>query len=258
MRVVLCAIAKNEHLYINEWVKHYLSLGVDHICIYDNDDKESPYIGCYIDKRYAHKVTIYNVRGIKKRFFQHQCYTSFYRRFGYHFDWVLYCDIDEFLSGVENINKFLSNPIYKRFNQIRVKWKLYGDDGLVTRDTRKPIFNFFKVVRNNLPISHQTKFFIRGGLNLKIDSVHFVRNVTACYPSGKIGNNTTKEINPLDYKKETVFMHHYMTKTLSEFIDQKLKRGDVVFHTRNINFDYYWRINDKTKEKIDYIKNKGL
>ena len=31
MQVVICAMAKNEHLYINEWVKHYLSIGFDKI-----------------------------------------------------------------------------------------------------------------------------------------------------------------------------------------------------------------------------------
>ena len=45
MRVYLCALAKNEHLYINEWVKHYIDMGFDKIFIYDNDDKDSKYIG---------------------------------------------------------------------------------------------------------------------------------------------------------------------------------------------------------------------
>ena len=53
-------------------------------------------------------------------------------------------------------------------------------------------------------------------------------------------------------------MFHYMTKTLSEFVKQKLNRGDAVWENRAINLDYYWRINRKTQDKIDYLKNMGL
>ena len=38
MQVVVCAMAKNEHLYIKDWVNHYLRIGFDKIYIYDNDD----------------------------------------------------------------------------------------------------------------------------------------------------------------------------------------------------------------------------
>ena len=56
--LAVCAIAKNEHKYINEWVKHYLSINVDHIYIFDNDNVNAKYIGCCIDKEYKDKITI--------------------------------------------------------------------------------------------------------------------------------------------------------------------------------------------------------
>ena len=48
-----------------------------------------------------------------------------------------------------------------------------------------------------------------------------------------------------------------MTKSLSEFINQKLNRNDAVFNV-SLKLDYYWRINKKTPEKIAYLKNLGL
>ena len=56
MKVYVCALAKNEHLYINEWVKYYVGLGIDHIYLYDNDNLNSQFIGNYIDKDYLDKV----------------------------------------------------------------------------------------------------------------------------------------------------------------------------------------------------------
>ena len=67
MQVVVCALAKNEHLYINEWVAHYIKLGVDHIYIYDNDDLDKPSIKDYINKEYLDKITIKNIRGMVRR-----------------------------------------------------------------------------------------------------------------------------------------------------------------------------------------------
>ena len=38
MRTALIAIAKNEQLYIAEWIEYHLSLGFDRLIIADNDD----------------------------------------------------------------------------------------------------------------------------------------------------------------------------------------------------------------------------
>ena len=66
MRVVVCAMAKNEHLYIKDWVNHYLRIGFDKIYIYDNDDFDKPYIGDFIDQKYLDKCVIKNIRGQQK------------------------------------------------------------------------------------------------------------------------------------------------------------------------------------------------
>lgn len=251
MRVVLCAIAKNEHDYINEWVKHYVDLGFDHIYLYDNDSPKSPYIGCYIDKKYENKITIYNIRGVKQPYLQHKIYNNFYHI--YRFDWVFFCDIDEFLFGIDNVHDFLQD---KNFDQVRIKWKLFGDDGLIERNTKIPVKDFFKEEKHDKRLEYQNKSFVRGGLNIQINSCHYVKNLKSCYPSGFPCESLTLPI--LDYGEETIFVHHYMTKTLSEFIKQKLNRGDAVWCNRHIDFDYFFQINEKTSEKIAYIKNMGL
>ena len=38
LNIALCAIAKNENLYIREWVEHYKNIGVSKIFLYDNND----------------------------------------------------------------------------------------------------------------------------------------------------------------------------------------------------------------------------
>jgi hypothetical protein len=38
MKSLLCAIAKNEERYINEWVNYHYNLGFDKIVVYNNND----------------------------------------------------------------------------------------------------------------------------------------------------------------------------------------------------------------------------
>ena len=48
-----------------------------------------------------------------------------------------------------------------------------------------------------------------------------------------------------------------MTKTLKEFVEQKLNRNDAVYN-QALKIDYFWRINKKTTKKLAYLKNIGL
>ena len=115
---------------------------------------------------------------------------------------------------------------------------------------------YFKKEIHDKRLEYQNKSIIRGGLNIQIHSCHYVKYLNSCFPSGRKCQATKLEIT--DYTNETVYVNHYMTKTLSEFVKQKFGRGDCVWADRSITLDYFWRINTKTKEKLDYLKNMGL
>ena len=272
MKVVVCALAKNEHKYINEWVKHYVDLGVDKIYLYDNDNIDSPNIKDFIDYKYLDKVCIKNIRGVHKDKLQHDIYTDFYKNHRYTFDWCLFVDIDEFLMGITNLPSWLSLPQFKYAKQIRVKWRLFGDDELIERDMSKGVKEtFVKPVMSSLNrnlidkgnLEHQGKMLVRGGLdNVVIRSPHFAsfrtrdNVIPSVLPSGK--PCFSKVVIKEKYVKEFVYINHYMTKSLKEFIDQKLNRTDAVFGDISIKLDYFWRINNKTQEKIKYLQDMGL
>lgn len=272
MKVVVCALAKNEHKYINEWVKHYVDLGVDKIYLYDNDNVDSPYIRDFIDYKYLDKVVIKDIRGQHRDKMQQEIYTEFYKNHRYTFDWCLFVDIDEFLMGITNLPSWLSLPQFKYAKQIRVKWRLFGDDDLIERDMSKGVKETFtKVITQSLHrnliyqgnLEHQGKMLVRGGLdNVVIRSPHFAsfnfrdNVIPSVLPSGK--PCMSKVVINETYNRENIFIYHYMTKSLKEFIDQKLNRTDAVYGDLSISLDYFWRINTKTPEKIAYLKNIGI
>lgn len=270
MQVVVCAMAKNESLYIKDWVNYYLNLGFDKIFIYDNDDlsvTNDTLIENILPK--SDKIEIFDIRGQAKECLQQDIYTNFYNT--HKFDWCLFVDIDEYLVGIKNIKTYLSQYHLRNAKQIRIKWRLFGDDNLITRDMSKPVYKVFKNVINvtlNRDLIHkgnlesQGKMLVRGGLpNVVIRSPHFAsffkrdNVIPSILPSGR--HCWSKVVINESYRYETIFINHYMTKSLSEFIAQKLNRNDAVYNQK-LKLDYYWRINKVTPEKIAYLRERKL
>lgn len=258
--IVICAIAKNEHLYINDWVKYHIDLGFDHIYIFDNDDKTSRFLGDYIDTSYADKVSFFDVRERKGQWFQQDCYNQFYQNYNQTFDWCAFIDIDEFivLNAWPNIRAMVDDDRFKPFSSIKICWRLYGDDEVIKRDIRVPVYSFFKNTLTNHPLVKQGKQITRGGLKGADIRNH------GCYLNGSLAGQCTvagtacyERNGSIDingrYLFNDCYLNHYMSKTLDEFLNQKFNRGDAMFATREIDADYFWRINKRTQEKIDYI-----
>lgn len=262
--VVICCLAKNEHLYINDWVRYHLELGFDHIYIFDNDDFNAEFIDNYIDAKYQDKVTIFDIRGEHRQWLQSDYYNTFYHEFISDFSWCAFIDVDEFivLNKWNNIKEMVNDERFKGFNSIRLGWRIYGDDDAVERDMSVPVYKFFKKRKMTRKKKEGKQITAGGVLEAKIENHAYVVN-------GRIGNqctvngvrSTTKneavDING-NFEFDDAYINHYQTKTLSEFLRQKYHRGDAMFEKNKIDLRYFWEINKKTLEKIEYLKKLGI
>ena len=102
-RVVVCALARNEREYINDWLLWYTRIGADHFYIYDNDDLDAAPLIDDVRPEYRDKITIISIRGRHESMMQHHVYQEFYAAYGQTFDWCLFIDVDEFLSGITSV-----------------------------------------------------------------------------------------------------------------------------------------------------------
>ena len=265
MNNVLCAIARNENLYINEWVKHHLNIGFSHIYLYDNNRKTDPYVGDFIDKDLLDKVTIIDWRDRHAIALQLIAYQNCYNE--YDFDWCAFWDIDEFLVGIDDINKWLSQDYLKDKEQIKVKITLFGDENCTSRDTAIPVMDFFKTPIT--PAEHPkdpplVKCLVKGRLeNVTIKCCHYAQRGTlgsliTCTPNGKLCVDGARNMHidpPDNYDGETIFLNHYQTKTLKEFLDQKYGLIWVLMPWANRGIEYFWYYNEKTPEKEQYFRD---
>ena len=45
MKIALCTVGKKENLYVKEFIEYYINLGVNHIFIYDDNEKMTKKLG---------------------------------------------------------------------------------------------------------------------------------------------------------------------------------------------------------------------
>ena len=258
MENVICAIAKNENKYINDWCHHHIELGFDNIYIYDNNDNSTDYIGDFIDDDIKDKIHILNIND--KKLQQQNSYNTFYYLFNHNFKWCAFIDIDEFiiLGKWDNISQFVNDKIFKNAELIRLKWHIFGDDDLIERPFIQPIYKEIKKRLIGHFYENQLKSIVKGNLNgIFFKSVHYP-HIKSKVPSKQFLSDGTKipnaKIEIKSKNKEPAYINHYITKTISEFIEQKLYRGNAALNQLDLN--YFWLINKKTKKKQDYIKTK--
>lgn len=174
--LVVCTVFKDEGEYLEEWLNHYLDLGVDHFFLFDdastdnfrevlkpylnnglitlaplNMDNPGNHLGCYSG---------YQLVKINEVF----------QTFGHRIKWLAAIDVDEYIVP----NKHLSLVDYLRDIEIEV-----SNVGFVSI----PWFNFGTSFIEKIPYGQLTNFLTlresEGGCMAKI--IYYVGRTHACY-----------------------------------------------------------------------------
>lgn len=247
MRVGIIAIAKNEELYIREWVEHHLKLGFDEIIIAENDD--TLLLPGIIDNP---KVTIVDYCGVEG--VQPIAYTELYMKNRDRFDWLLFIDIDEFvmLDGYASIAEFL-----KDFDcdVVRLSCKHFSDGGMLDADG-----DYRVVERFTEPYYTKLDTFVKSFIHTRVLPADkkiyghgiYDKMLNAKNALGEECENNDQHTFHIVY--ERAWINHYPTKTIGEYIRQKYDRGGPNKNPKRYsNWEmYFFRTNKKTQEKIDY------
>ena len=262
-KVAIVAIARLENDYINEWIGHHLGIGIDHIYVYDNSSSEEEKLNGAIYEKYMDRVTI--IPAYDKSQYQMPAYKEAYYRYGLLYDYLIYIDIDEFimLQKDKTIQEFVG-----RFPEdcecYRMNWVMYGDSDIVNRDVSSSVVKDFVKPSANSRRNSTTKSIIKCSLkDIDFISVHYaIRNSNGVKSNlntyyGNMINITnslpidSKSLNIHKIDHTFVRLNHYITKSIGEFICQKMRRPDAAWnYERNIDKDFF-AYNTKTPEKVE-------
>lgn len=245
MRVGIIAIARNEQLYINEWVKHHLALGFDRIIIADNDD-EFILPGVVRDPRVIHE----NYCGVAN--VQPKAYTELYRKYRKCFDWLLFIDIDEFVMCYTPVKEFLE-PF--KCDVVRISCKHYDDGEMLDTDGDYRVVERFTTPRDTGRNTF-VKSFINTRVSLGKRTIYghgiYDDTLDARNALGERCENNNQHTTRIVH--ERCWLNHYPTKTIGEYIRQKWRRGGANNNpTRYSDWEkYFFRYNRRTEEKVKY------
>ena len=234
IKICLCAIVKNENLYIREFVDHYKKIGYNNIIIYDNNDEGGEYfekiIEDYIESGFIKIIKINDFREKSPdKIPQFYAYKDCYSRFNKLYDWLSFFDIDEFLEIDKKyglIQDFLKDKIFNRCKNIKVNWLVYHDENILYYEN-KTLQERIKKYNYSNPINRHIKSTVRGNLSKnyweKLENPHTsLLRFTSCSSSGKKIMYNSPFNDPPDYTN--ALLKHYCNKSFEEYC-LKLKRG---------------------------------
>lgn len=268
MRVALVCMVKKENQYLREFIEYYKNLGVTNVILYDNNDIDGeliyPVINDYILSGF---VKVYNIRGVRFNMLQVCVNNEAYKNYYNYYDWFVFIDCDEYLilNKHNNISDYLSQEKFNKYNKIILYWKIYGDNNMIYNNGMRLIDRF--VNESEMPDvktfhGRFGKNIVRGGLqeltnnNLFTQDTHNIISISNTCDCN--GNKFVLRYPDADPIFGDAHINHYMTKTISEFMNQKYLGTDATYGFTRCNFGYFFSINEITKEKIDYIKSKGI
>ena len=263
MKVALCCIGRLENQYAVEFVEWYKSIGFDKIFIYDNNHNGEEHfedvLQKYIDDGFVEVTDFRNCEAA-----QLSAYNDCYQKHGNEYDWIAFFDFDEFLTLVEDkdIKSYLSR--FEGFDCVKINWMLYNDNGLVINDGRPVLERFTTPVEYGkcygygFPENNHVKSILRGGINdFSWQGSPHIPNLNIKY-SDSIGR--VSDSSPFQpYNFTLAYIKHFSMKTIDEYFNRKRMRGQgdrsYKIFASQFDIENFFKINEKTEEKINYIKS---
>ena len=187
---------------------------------------------------------------------QLQSMNECYQKHNKEYDWFIIYDLDEFifLKNINNIKLYLNRKYFNKCQVIQLNWVIHSDNNYIYY-TNMSLKKRFPHITQSLDYSIDIKSIIRGKIKANITSQHYASpNLVSCNGFGKIIKNIYLNSNK-DYNY--YYIDHYYFKSTEEFVD-KIMRSNASNGKKN-RFEiipYYFRKNQITFEKINYIENK--
>ena len=282
MSITLCLIAifKNESHILKEWIEHYLNQGVDKIFLVDNGSTDNYYS---ILQPYISSSKVDLVKDNKK-YAQLELYNKHFLSKCRAYDWVIVCDLDEFIYGrkyCSSIKDFLSK-VHDSFSQVFIPWKMFGSNGYDTMEKEQPssvISSFTKRINNNDNRYNRFRSFTYNGPIKYIYSKTIVRTknllqlgihhsetsndryITSCalHNNHIHKNKHFVELSEEIIENSALHLNHYAIQSFNWFMKVKATRGDINSenneNVRNKEYFNEYNFNDIDDSELSNITN---
>ena len=263
---------KDEEPYLLEWIAHYTSIGFTKFLFYTNDNNDSTLeLLNNLQSNGDGLLIVYEnflKEGEKPQAVSYQRALDVFKQ--YSPDWVLCCDIDEFLvlEQHNNVQDFLSD--HPDADAIAFNWKHFGSGGRKLKGDGMTVERF--VMRANTEFVHNRmiKSMYRFTENIAGFGPHRpwfndTTNISYMYPGGRpVPESFIKHGGELGHIEGAYInhsigsMHHYAIRSEEEFINKKKRGKGTVGALGNSSYsDKYFLARD-VNEVVDLSALKNI
>ena len=210
---VVCAIAKDEELYIDEWIRYNLKLGFDEVHVYDNSDA---FVLHDLPRAYPGRVRVVHFPG---RCRQLDAYNDFLRRYGRVYKWCAFLDVDEFivLKKHGTIKDLLRDQCQR--GALSLNWYLFGSSGHRSYSP-EPVTKRFR--RRGKVLNHHVKSIVCLHDAAGFDNPHFPALLAWAWQRDASGHIFAGAHNHRG-NADVAVIHHYFTKSKEEFLKKRAR-----------------------------------
>lgn len=215
----ICLIIRDENEYLQEWIRHHISIGFDHIYIYDHNSKipVTHTINTQLKKAEREYVIVIDWSG-KHTHAQDECYAHCLANFRKDCEWIAFIDTDEFiiLNQDNSINDFLKR--YENAGGIYMNWIMFNADGQEKKEEGGVMERFKQVCAD---FQQYGKLIVRTDRVFKM-YIHEAAYINDFQTLNEQGHIVKGRRHP--YSTEFIQCNHYYTKSWEEW-KKKISRG---------------------------------
>lgn len=233
MKTAVFTVVKNEHKFLDEWIKYHISLGIDEIRVYSDRYSKSHEDIC---KKYNvfHDTTLnLYADDSRDRRIIHGGFQLQYMRAALDnlksedsIDWAAYIDSDEFITlqnEYDTVSDVLSN--FNDYNVVVLQWQNYNASGHILSPFGNVIDNYttpcdlFTGPKMSSIASSKLFFNVR-----KWDASKVKGNMHIPRAGCKwCKTDFSKNLNKSTY--DNIYIRHYITKSFEDYAYRLFDRG---------------------------------
>ena len=242
--LAVCAIAKNEGPYFQEWIEWHRKQGVEKFYIYDNEstDCTKAVLKPYIESGLVEYIYFPGYR------MQLAAYDDCLKNYRFDARWIAFIDLDEFIVPIkdDSIPSFLKR--FEDSSAVEVNWLIYGSGG----------------AKKKLPGTMMERFKCHSQpthyLNRHVKSIVDTRrvfNMIGCHEAARVsgyatdshGNPIKKHFREREPQQDIIRINHYAVRSYEEFLE-KQNRGRASGSNRTVKSEYFdkYDLNDVKPE----------
>lgn len=268
MKTAIFTVIKNEHRYLEDWIKYHLQLGINHLFIFEDSDSEShneitsryPQVTLkkimdVVDPKTAEATAENKSKGIyvqSRYILDGLLYIASLKVY----DWCFALDCDEYIT-FENDNDDLISILsqFQDYDAVLLQWKNYGANGLVYMPDYKEkgiVDTYTKPCKNN---SDNASDMTKVCYNMRTYTKrHFLTNHQ---PSDKCRwCNTNFEEKRGGMRYDRMYLRHYITKSWQEYLNKLYTRG--MFCKWHRDFRDFFILNPEMEKDREKLENEIL